>query len=130
MDYKFKTDLLGRHVAQFTMGHEALGYWLTSDLGNNAQRIEAVFKAIDQIQSKQSWDFELEGAEYALQLSPGEAIVRAHSLHVEGDDAAFGDDMDFYDSESLAQCGLDDFKELLAAWTQFVGGGDSSFCHS
>ncbi len=127
MDYKFTTDLVGRHIAQFTMGHEALGYWLTSELGSNAGRIASVFKAIVRIQNNESWGFELEGQEYALSLSPDEAVIRANGLDYHNDDADYGleDDLDFYDSESQAQCGLDDFKELLAAWIQFVGAGDT-----
>ena len=120
MDYEFRTDLLGRHVAHFPMGHEALGNWLTSDLGNNPQRIQGVFDAILLIENRQTWEYELEGAEYALQLSPDEAVVRAHSLYAEADQ--LNDDMDYYDSESQAQCGLDDFKALLIDWIQFVGG--------
>ncbi|MEH6627030.1 MAG: YacL family protein [Motiliproteus sp.] len=132
MDYKFRTDLLGRHVAQFTMGHEAIGNWLTSDLSNNAERIAAVFAAIHQIQNKESSSLELEGPEYALQLSLEEAVVSAHSLSAVADesDPVMADGLNYYDSESRAECGLDDFIELLAAWTQFVGGADSHLCHS
>ena len=120
MDYEFRTDLLGRHTAAFPMGHEALGNWLTSELGANVQRIEAVLAALQRIENRQSWEFELEGTEYGLQLSPEEAVVRANSLFVDVDE--LNDGMDYYDAESVAQCGLDDFKALLLDWIRFVGG--------
>jgi hypothetical protein len=119
MDYEFITDPIGRHIAHCSMGHEALGNWLTSELGRNAPLIEGLFDAIQRIQRRQSWKYELEGSEFSLQLSPEEAVVKAHALFDSEDELT--DDMNYYDSESVAHCGLNDFEALLIAWCQFVG---------
>ncbi|MEH6470104.1 MAG: YacL family protein [Halopseudomonas sp.] len=119
MDYEFSTDLTGRYSAQFSMGHEALGNWLSAEIGDNAARIKTLFEALLRLQQRQAWEFQLEGREYSLELSREEATVRAHALFAETDE--FSEELEYYDSESLAQCGLDDFKEMLSAWCQFIG---------
>ncbi|MEH6579272.1 MAG: YacL family protein [Amphritea sp.] len=119
MDYEFSYDLTGAFCAEFTMGHEALGYWLTNELEDNQTLATSIFNAISQLQTKQRWDYVLEGTEYNLLLSRDDATVRAHAL-----DSSFDDeletDLDFYDDESTASCGLDDFLDILKAWLLFV----------
>ena len=44
--------------------------------------------------------------------------VRA-TLLISGEELE-GEDLDFYDSESRASCGLEDFKDLLMEWQEFV----------
>ncbi|MEH6824010.1 MAG: YacL family protein [Motiliproteus sp.] len=119
MDYEFSTDPIGNHVARCSMGHEALGSWLTAEIGTNHRQISTLFEAVQRLQQRQAWEFQLEGTEYALELTRDEAIVRAHSLFADADELT--DAQDYYDAESLAQCGLEDFAELLHAWRQFIG---------
>jgi len=119
MDYDFVTDPLGRPVAHFSMGHEALGHWLTAELGSDSQLIESVLEALGRLRSHQLSDYAREGREYSLQLSPEEAIVQSHALF-QGDDE-LSDDLHYYDAESAASCGLDDFESVLLAWRQFTG---------
>ena len=119
MDYEFTKDIIGSYIARFPMGHEALGSWLTSELGGNKERIQKLFTAVQKLQQRQSWDYELEGTEYRLQLTRDEAVVQAHSLFCSDEELA--NDMDYYDSESFAQCGLDDFEAMLKDWSRFVG---------
>ena len=124
MDYDFSTDPIFDYVARFSMDHTALGYWLTAEIGANSQRINTLLSAIDRIQQRRSWEFELEGNEYSLQLSPEQAQVKAHSLFVDShhsEDEEFSDGLDYFDAEASAHCGLDDFKALLIDWQQFVG---------
>ncbi len=129
MDYHFSTDPIHDYVARFSMEHTALGYWLTAEIGANGSRISILLAAIERIQQRRSWEFELEGAEYSLQLSPEQALVQAHSLFTDShlsqdpdsEEQEFGDQLDYFDAESRAHCGLDDFKALLIDWQQFVG---------
>lgn len=119
MDYEFSNDFAGNQVVRCSMGHEALGSWLTAEIGTNAMLIEKLLAAIQRLQQRQAWEFHLEGAEYAIELTREEAIIRAHTLFADADELTEG--IDYYDAESLAQCGLEDFAELLRAWCRFIG---------
>lgn len=119
MEYEFSQDFTGPE-ARFSMGHEALGYWLTQEVGNRADKIASLFKALNNLTQGTAWDFELEGFEYDLLLSRNDATVKAHCLNA-GDETDLEEDMDFYDAESSARCGLEDFSSLLKDWAEFVG---------
>ncbi|MGB0468134.1 MAG: YacL family protein [Pontibacterium sp.] len=125
MDYKFEQGLTGDYQAEFSMGHEALGVWLSAELKDNSSLIEPLLKAIKELKQGLRWDYETEGYEYNLQLSRNEACVRAHCLEAFDDsgieDGFVEESMDYYDSESFASCGLDDFEALLLDWISFVG---------
>lgn len=127
MDYEFSNDFIGDPVARCSMGHEALGNWLTAEIGTNAALISTLQSAIQQLQQRQIWEYHLEGSEYAIEITREEAIVRAHSLFADAGTNAYSDtdgltdDLDYYDAESLAHCGLEDFATLLRAWCQFTG---------
>ncbi len=120
MDYEFNHDLTGAYCAEFSMGHEALGHWLTHELGNQQTQINTLLCAIDQLQRNQRWDYHLQGAEYDLLLSAEDVTVRAHALDAALDENELETGLEFYDDESTASCGLEDFIEILTAWQQFV----------
>lgn len=129
MDYQFKTDIYGQPLAVFSMGHEALGHWLSDELKGRETSIKQVIQAIENIQAKQTWDFELRGVEYDLLLSPTEASIRSHalsadSIEVNGDFSEDDDpdeqELDYYDAEAAALCGLDDFKSVMLDWVEFT----------
>tara|TARA_R110002110_G_scaffold60777_1_gene170992 strand:+ start:395 stop:784 length:390 start_codon:yes stop_codon:yes gene_type:complete len=123
MDYEFTTDPIYNYSARFSMGHEAIGNWLTMEISDNPLLIDKLFAAIQQLQHSQIWEYLLEGNEYAIELSRDEASVRAHSLFADAEDfdAGLNQGFDYYDSESAAQCGLTDFTTMLQAWCQFIG---------
>lgn len=126
MDYDFVTDPIHQYVARCSMEHCALGYWLTAEVGADSLRIATLLDAIDRIQQRRSWEFELEGSEYSLQLSPEQALVRANALgSINSPDPdetdLFDGEMNFFDAESSANCGLEDFKEFLTDWQRFIG---------
>lgn len=120
MDYEFTLDLSGDYCAEFSMGHEALGYWLTNELGSRQSVMTAIFSAIEQLQNKQRWDYEVEGAEYNLLLTRDDATVRAHGLDSDFADDEPEEELDYYDQESTACCGLEDFIEILTGWQAFI----------
>ncbi len=119
MEYEFSQDFTGPE-ARFSMGHEAFGYWLTQEIGARKDKLAGVFKALNKLTQGTAWDAEITGFEYDLLLSRDEAMVRAHALSA-GDDLDLEEDMDFYDSESSARCGLEDFAELIDKWAGFIG---------
>lgn len=120
MDYDFTHDIYGAYQAEFSMGHEALGYWISYELRDRSINIANLLTIISELQQRQRRDYLMEGAEYNLHLDQENAVVRAHAL-----DSAFGEDspedqLEFYDQESTASCGLDDFIEILEGWQSFT----------
>ncbi|MDO6562699.1 YacL family protein [Amphritea sp. 1_MG-2023] len=120
MDYDFTHDIDGAFCAEFSMGHEALGYWLTDELSSRQSMIAELLKIADALQKKQRRDYSMEGSEYNLLLTQDEAMIRAHALDADDEMAEPGDNLTFYDQESTASCGLEDFIELLQGWQQFT----------
>ncbi|WP_432470853.1 YacL family protein [Amphritea sp. HPY] len=122
MDYEFTRDLCGDYCAEFSMGHEALGYWLSNELGCRQSVIAEIFSAIEQLQNRQCWEYTLEGAEYNLLLTRDDATIRAHGLDSDFSDDEPEEELDYYDQESTASCGLEDFIEILNGWQAFIAG--------
>ncbi len=120
MDYDFTRDIYGNVCAEFSMGHEAIGSWLSEEVGNKKALISEIISAVEQLKARQIFDYTREGHEFDIEMTSDEAIVRAHSLSNDMDSDMPDNDMDFYDEESFARCGLDDFAGLMSGWQQFV----------
>lgn len=120
MDYDFTHDIYGAFRAEFSMGHEALGYWVSYELRSRQTVITELLSVIAELQQRQRVDYLMEGAEYNLRLNRDEAVVRAHALDSAFDEEAPQDNLEFYDQESTASCGLDDFIEILKGWQDFT----------
>ena len=120
MEYEFRRDLTGHVEARFSMGHEAMGSWLLTEPDARADRLEPLFKAINTLSSGDRREFVLPGQEFNLRLTQTDATVRSTALpEDDSDDRPEDEDMDFYDQELQAECGLDDFKTMLDAWLMF-----------
>jgi len=120
VDYDFTHDIYGAFRAEFSMGHEAIGYWLTYELRSRQAVIQQLLTIISELRQHQRMDYLMEGSEYNLLLNRDEAIVRAHALDSEYEEEQPEDNLVFYDQESTASCGLDDFIEILEGWQQFT----------
>lgn len=121
MEYTFGRDDIGRYFAEFSMGHEAFGRWLSEELGQERQRLEQLLDAIEQLRNRQIREYRLDGSEFSLELDREEVRVRAHSLDDNADSTDL-EDLHFYDDELEAGCGLDDFRDVLVAWRELIGG--------
>lgn len=119
MDFLFQRNLAGHPEAQLTMDHEAMAVWLNEELGDNRRQLEHLLQVVDTLVNGQRWEYFDDGADYCLHLTRDQAEVRAALTEtpMESDEM---EDMDYYDSESISHCGLDDFKTLLLAWQQFL----------
>ncbi|MDO6421816.1 YacL family protein [Saccharophagus degradans] len=117
MEYEFNKDLGGSPVATFSMGHEAIGRWLTDELASNTQRITSLLSHIEQIELGHKASLTLHGSEFELHIAGDEVSVKAHAID---DDIEFKKNISLYELESNAECGLTDFKEALQSWLQFV----------
>ncbi|MCV6612855.1 MAG: YacL family protein [Amphritea sp.] len=120
MDYDFTRDIYGNVCAEFSMGHEAIGSWLSEEVGEKQALISEILGAVEQLKNRQRLDYNREGHEFDIEISMDEVIVRAHTLDTDSEMDMPDEDLDFYDQESFARCGLDDFAELMIGWQQFV----------
>jgi uncharacterized protein len=119
MDYQFTRDLNAQPLAEFSMGAEAMGRWFNEELGCDKNKITQLLQIINQLQCKQLTTYKLKGNEYQLQLDTEEAEVTSKWLANEvQEDLPEGTEL--YDQESIAGCGLEDFKHILESWQDFV----------
>ena len=119
MDYQFKKDLYGQPIAKFSMGHEAIGRWLSDELSNNQPAIQRLIDLISQIENGRIGFRELNGAE--LQLTVSLTGIEVNPLEDDFlEDNSILQDTSLYEGESFAECGLTDFKEVLLSWREFV----------
>jgi len=58
-------------------------------------------------------------AEYTLFLDADEVMIRANNLAIETDEI-LEDDFHYYDEESIAFCGTQDFIHFLEAYVDFI----------
>ena len=118
MDYEFRRNLYGRYQAEFSMGHEALGLWLTEELATDQAMISILLNKLEKLQTQQCWHHHQPGREFMLTMNQDGIEVRAALLDDMADEAP--DDLTHYDQESQACCGLDDFRQLLESWAEFI----------
>ena len=105
------------------MDHEAFARWLNTEIVPNPKELAAIFTEIEHCRQTKNQNYEwiLEGKEYSLYLNIEEVMVKANNLEmsfeeIEDVENGFG----FYDEESIAFCGLEDFEAFLTAYQRFV----------
>lgn len=119
MDYDFSFDEYDKPIAEFSMGHEAMGSWFSEELGANQQRIEEIIDIIDQLIHRRIQQRQIEGTEYQLRMGQEDVEVRALSLELDIDEE-LPEDTNLYDEESFSECGLEDFQQALISWQEFI----------
>ncbi len=119
MEYQFCREPGGQPEVHFSMNHEALGNWLMHELGTNTTKINQLIVIVQSLMNRERWRYEQEGQEFHLALTRDQAKVTAALLAT---DMACDDmeDMDYYDNESISDCGLDDFLILLESWRDYL----------
>ncbi|OUS41334.1 hypothetical protein A9R00_01460 [Oleispira antarctica] len=119
MDYDFTFDEYDKPIAEFSMGHEAIGSWFNDELGANQQRIEELVDIIEQLLSHRIQQRQVDGTEYQLRMNQEDVEVVALSLGLEVDEE-LPENTNLYDDESYAECGLEDFQQVLISWQEFI----------
>jgi len=100
------------------MGHEALGLWLTEELAVDHESIDFLISKIEHLQNNQCREYLQNGKEFTLRMNREGIEIRSMQLDSILDEAP--EELSFYDQESYASCGLDDFQQLLLAWRTFT----------
>ncbi|QQX79319.1 YacL family protein [Shewanella sp. KX20019] len=122
MEYDFlRNTITGTAFARFSMDHEALGFWLSEELGDNAEKYVDICQQIALLQSSQLSEWRLIGKALSIELDNEQVRVFANNIaEGEDDEAEMDESMSFYDGESEAFCGLEDFYAVLVNWRKFL----------
>ena len=75
MDYQFIRNDYNQPEAIFSGDHLALGYFLSSELADNIEKINTIHKAIARAEVHASNEFEWIGNEYKLLIDNGEVCI-------------------------------------------------------
>lgn len=122
MEYQFYQGARGP-IAELSMEQAAIGRWLSDEIGADTDRVNGLLHNIAEIRDGIFLELDVDGKEFRLTLNKDEVEIKANSL-VNNLDADSAEQMDaeglnFYDSEEVAGCGLDDFEALLIAWLEY-----------
>lgn len=116
MDFQF-THYQGNVSVKCSMEHIALANWFNTEVRSNPK---AILTALSTAQSlSENQEEILIGAEYTLFLDADEVMVRANNLAIETDEI-LEDDFHYYDEESIAFCGTQDFIHFLEVYVDFI----------
>ena len=131
MDFKFRKNIDGQPTAKFSMEHEAIGRWLTEEIGNNKSKIVQILTLIEQFEQGSIAFKEIIGTEFQLSISHIGVEIKALNLEADymdnfnnnefsGNDDDRSEDAELYDKESYAECCLHDFKIALLSWQECI----------
>ncbi|WP_427833584.1 YacL family protein [Actinobacillus pleuropneumoniae] len=120
MEYQFTHSIHGV-VAKCSMDHEAFARWLNTEITENPKELINIFAGIEKCRAAYPNHYEcvFEGKEYSLFLDCDEVMVKANNLDDTFDESQIEDGFQFYDQESIAFCGLEDFENFLKAYQKF-----------
>ncbi|EJS9607577.1 YacL family protein [Vibrio parahaemolyticus] len=120
MEFEFiRNTLMGEYYVKCSMGHEIVGRWLQEEIGKEAAKIAQVEALIDKAFSLPSQEHTLTGTEISLMIQGDEVLVQENALSHDYD-VEMESEFDFYDAESTASCGIEDFVALIEQWKDFL----------
>jgi len=119
VDFEFRKDTLtDTYRVIISMEQMALGNWMQGTLGTDKATIALLQAEIDLLKARKKQEYCLIGKEMTLTLTQEDACACANSELVDFSEE-LEDDMNLYDAETVAVCGLEDFEILLQAWLAF-----------
>lgn len=116
MDFQF-TAYSGNVSVKCSMEHIALANWFNTEVRSNPAAILTALSIARKLAENQ--EETLIGAEYTLYLNADEIMVRANNLAIESDEI-LEEDFHYYDEESIAFCGTQDFIHFLEAYVDLI----------
>ncbi|QGM80264.1 YacL family protein [Otariodibacter oris] len=120
MEYQFTHSMHGV-VAKCSMDHEAFSRWLNIEVVDDPNLLEAVFEEIKLCKASSLHEAIFEGSEYSLYMTSEEVVAKANNLEITSDELdKIEDGFNFYNEESIAFCGLEDFEQFLLAYKKFI----------
>lgn len=120
MEFEFiRNTLMGEYYVKSSMGHEIVARWLQEEIGKDWQKIDQVDQLILAARANPQQENALEGTEISLTIQGDEVTVQENVLD-HGQEMEADSEFDFYNSESTANCGIDDFEDLIEQWKSFL----------
>lgn len=120
MEYQFTHTMHGV-VVKCSMDHEAFARWLNTEITTESNLLHDIFAEIAKCKCNLNYEAIFEGHEYSLYLSAEEVMAKANHLEMDMEDVELMDEgLNFYDEESIAFCGLEDFEAFLIAYQKFT----------
>ncbi|MFT5806683.1 MAG: hypothetical protein ACI9LG_000953 [Moritella dasanensis] len=120
MDFEFRKDTLtDTYRVIISMEQTALGSWIQGTLGTDKATIALIQAEIDLLKARKKQEYRLIGDEMTLTLTQEDACACMNSELIDSGEE-LDDDMNFYDAETVAVCGLEDFEIILQAWLRFI----------
>ncbi|MDK9737947.1 YacL family protein [Vibrio sp. D404a] len=121
MEFEFtRNTLMGEYYVKCSMGHEIVGRWLQEEIGKDKSKIDQVLALVERSRTNFSNELSMVGKEITLSINEDEVTIQENVL---GHDYEMeeGSEFDFYNCESQASCGIDDFELLIERWVDFLG---------
>lgn len=120
MEYQFTHSMHGV-VAKCSMDHEAFARWLNIEVVDDPNLLNAVFEELELCKKSSLHEAIFEGSEYSLYMTAEEVVAKANNLEITSDELdKIEDGFNFYNEESIAFCGLEDFEQFLLAYKKFI----------
>lgn len=120
VEYEFSQTENQTLEVNFSSGSEAVGRWISDELGSDIQKTDDLLSIILELEKRQRPDYQSRGREFQLSIIDCEVQISAHSLDLEYDDEDIPESTNLYNSELESGCGLEDFKAVLLDWRKFV----------
>jgi uncharacterized protein YacL (UPF0231 family) len=124
MEYDFLHDsLTGSATARFSMEHEIMGPWLEVEVGKDKAKLTTLLEVIANLDERRNKDVFVNGVEYTLIFSDDSVRIILNTNfeqiehNLENVEIEEGLNTDF---DSSAECGIEDFNELLVKWSDFI----------
>lgn len=121
MEYQFTHTMHGV-IARCSMDHEAFARWLNNEIIGNDKALHIILEEIERFKEiyPNQYEFVFEGKEYSLYFNGDEVIAKANNLEDDFDESLMEEGFNFYNEESVAFCGLNDFEAFLKAYQKFL----------
>ena len=122
MEYEFLKDpVTGIKKASFSFEHQVVGHWLESELSQNSSMLQHVLEALDLLQKGKAKEKKILGKEFTLTISAEDIIVQSNaSIYTNGGiPEELAEDVQNFDEQGVAYCGLEDFSVMLKSWAKF-----------
>ncbi|MCL1079348.1 YacL family protein [Parashewanella spongiae] len=120
MDYEFRNNSLEDSVvALFSMEHQAVGRWFTEEIAKDKDKLSTILSVIEHISKDGVTEKKIIGKSITLELSYERVLVYENCIQYDND-YLLEEDMNLYDEESIASCGLEDFRDAMLSYQEFI----------
>lgn len=120
MEYQFTHTMHGV-IAKCSMDHEAFAHWFNLEFRQEPTSLSTLFDEIAKCKGSPNYEAIFEGREYSIYLNAEEVMAKANNIEMSSEDIEeLEEGFHFYNEESLAFCGLEDFEAFLRAYERFI----------